>query len=329
MNGLKTRIWQSSFAKHLGHFYVTHSFSKRIKRLLAKNPQAVLFIDGVSTLGDASLFLASIGDYAKSHPDRKIQIMTSKSHYRLCHYFCPNLKITKKANLWRYLLRLDFDAFFPIEYFELPGRVFSDLYGMIKPSFGNSAFVKWRDERVPFETATMDYYARFRLGLPNSWTPLYPCLNGVCPSLKAQKILADNKPFILFNSVSRTGPKTHQFLQQVAPIITHLLTLGFRLYTNTPKNEAPISGTQSLSCSIEDLFFLSKKASLFISVRSGILDFIVSSGCPIISLLNSNSQNIHYPLSSWKTKDRIDEITVDKLTVDYVNDLLRSETAKH
>lgn len=308
--------------KRLGRFYVSHFFKAEIEKLLKSNKSIVLFIEGVSTLGDASLFLSSILPFEKQHPDTRAIIITSRHHYKLCSYFVPEKQIKKKSNIWRYLIRLDFDAVFPLEYFVFANRVYSDLYGMIKPSFGESSFVKWRNSIVPFETTTIDYYAKFRLHLPDSWQPTYPILPNAKPSKEIQIILDRNLPFVLINAASRTGPSSADFSTKIIPVINYLKTNGFLVFTNTIKNENPIMGTECLDCSIEDLFCLCKKAKLFISVRSGILDFVVSSGCPIISLLVSSGQNTHYPLSSWKTKNHIEEILLKDFGVDYVDGFL-------
>lgn len=61
-------------------------------------------------------------------------------------------------------------------------------------------------------------------------------------------------------------------------IAFYLLDKGFAVYTNVLKNQTPIKNTKPLDCNIFDLYnIVNQNKSLFISVRSGIVDFLIGS----------------------------------------------------
>lgn len=93
-------------------------------------------------------------------------------------------------------------------------------------------------------------------------------------------------------------------------IINVLKTKGYSVYTNVVGTQKPLPNTMKLNCSSKELYFLSQQTKLFISIRSGIIDFCISNGGNYLILYDNTwngNFNKAYTLHSWKTNSRICE----------------------
>ena len=61
-------------------------------------------------------------------------------------------------------------------------------------------------------------------------------------------------------------------------LIKMLRNDGKKIYTNVVDPQTPLEGTLPLSCSVFEFYNICRKAKLVISIRSGIIDFSISSG---------------------------------------------------
>ena len=93
-------------------------------------------------------------------------------------------------------------------------------------------------------------------------------------------------------------------------IIGSLKAKGYCVYTNISGNQTALHGTSELRCTLDELYLLSKEVKLFVSIRSGITDFCISSAGNFLVLYdNSWNGNFRkaYKLSSWKTESSVYE----------------------
>ena len=95
-------------------------------------------------------------------------------------------------------------------------------------------------------------------------------------------------------------------------IADFLIANGFYVYTNVVGEQAPIKGTQSLNCSIYELYEICNHIPFVISVRSGILDFCVTAKSNFLvyyfSMKTKAFQPLRgfystYTLKAWRTNN--------------------------
>jgi len=102
-----------------------------------------------------------------------------------------------------------------------------------------------------------------------------------------------------------------------------LLSNGYDVYTNVIKEQKVLKGTKRLDCPLEDLYTLSKKVKLVISLRSGIVDFMINSGGRFVVIYPDKTQwdrifRQAYTLEAWQansecyeySQTEIDEILI-------------------
>ena len=88
-------------------------------------------------------------------------------------------------------------------------------------------------------------------------------------------------------------------------IAENLKRRGYYVFTNVITGQQPIVGTAALNCSINELYNICKQIPLFVSVRSGIVDFCISSDVNLFILhFNKNKMLLHdfykvCQLSAW------------------------------
>ena len=96
-------------------------------------------------------------------------------------------------------------------------------------------------------------------------------------------------------------------------ICQSLINRGYVVYTNIIGSQQTIKGSKPLSCSIYELYNIACEIPLIVSIRSGILDFIISSGINMFVLYeikSSQEEQIanHYTLSEWGPHGKLEEI---------------------
>lgn len=92
-----------------------------------------------------------------------------------------------------------------------------------------------------------------------------------------------------------------------------LILRGYHVYTNVVDGQSPLKGSQSLRCSIEELFTIACNIPLIVSVRSGILDFLVSSNINMFVIYENVTKSKcydRYRLASWHCQGIIEEIYI-------------------
>lgn len=96
---------------------------------------------------------------------------------------------------------------------------------------------------------------------------------------------------------------------------------GYSVYTNTVGNQKAVEGTQRLECTLSELYNISGQCAAFISIRSGILDFMIGNGGRYISIYDTAWNNKFmeaYSLKGWNTESSVYEFLFSR-----ENELLR------
>jgi hypothetical protein len=89
-------------------------------------------------------------------------------------------------------------------------------------------------------------------------------------------------------------------------LIHHLQKKGYRIIINSNKNYIDYNGIEFIKCSLSDLYSIAMKSLAIISVRSGLLDFLISSNAAIINIMpRNNLYKKYFQLTQWKSNDNI------------------------
>lgn len=87
----------------------------------------------------------------------------------------------------------------------------------------------------------------------------------------------NKKRIVILNPFSNSMCGDEHYLWET--IADNLLSRGYIVYTNVMKHQKEVKGTKRLDCSIVELYNICNEIPLFISIRSGIIDFTISSTC--------------------------------------------------
>lgn len=93
-------------------------------------------------------------------------------------------------------------------------------------------------------------------------------------------------------------------------MVSFLNDEGYQVYTNVTGNQKALEKTTPLICSLKELYHITQRAHLFISIRSGIVDFSINNNGKFIVLYNDETEGWFrdaYSLSGWKTQSVVYE----------------------
>lgn len=131
-------------------------------------------------------------------------------------------------------------------------------------------------------------------------------LNGAITAIKDFESQKDR--IVIINPYSNSLGKPTKALYEA--ICEFLIEKGFTVYTNVIGTQKPIYGSKELRCSMEELYSISCEIPAFISIRSGILDYLVSSGINMFVLYDNCTLRIKkmYSLTNWRCSGEIYEL---------------------
>lgn len=120
--------------------------------------------------------------------------------------------------------------------------------------------------------------------------------------------------------------KSIKIYQEIANLC---IQMGFDVYTNVLPGQSELKGTKRLDCGLNELYYLSQEAKCFISVRSGVLDFLSFSDAHIVAIYNRTKKEFYdlYTLSQYK-KDNLDEVYLKRLSFKN-RDFVLNKVKKH
>ena len=140
----------------------------------------------------------------------------------------------------------------------------------------------------------------FKLG--DNATIEFPQINNV-PVTSIDNFYAICNRVIIINPYSNSMSNLdHSLFEAIAEELTKN---GYIVYTNVVGSQLPIKGTMPLNCSVFELYNICNKIPLVISIRSGIVDFLISCHCKFFVVYfgenNTNTQNFFniFKLNAW------------------------------
>lgn len=110
-------------------------------------------------------------------------------------------------------------------------------------------------------------------------------------------------------------------------IAEELSNQGFIVYTNVIGSQKAVRGTLSLEVDLEELFSIACEIPLIVSVRSGILDFLIPSKINMFVIYDEwntrHVQNVDYSIEEWKPQGKVCEISIKVESEDIVMQRLK------
>ena len=95
-------------------------------------------------------------------------------------------------------------------------------------------------------------------------------------------------------------------------IAEKLKEAGFIIYTNVVKGQKEIRGTAPLNCSLQELYSIAKEIPFIVSLRSGILDYLIPSNINMFVVYDkwkiSFIEDDDYTLNEWEPKGVLQEV---------------------
>lgn len=122
---------------------------------------------------------------------------------------------------------------------------------------------------------------------------------------------------IVLNPYSNTEHFNKSDYPHLEKLVSYLKSEGYIVYTNVVQDLPPVKGSSPLRCGIEEFWTISKKIPLVISIRSGILDYIITSGANIFALYSEQiTRSSIFSLLQWQCSGKIEEMNFE----DFFND---------
>ena len=119
---------------------------------------------------------------------------------------------------------------------------------------------------------------------------------------------------VIINPYSKSTPRTMQLYEFFCRA---LIERNYYVFTNVIGNQKSVRGSEPLRCSIYELYSIAYDIPLVVSVRSGILDFLVTSNVNMFAVyeIHNAVTEYHskaYSLNSWKCGGKIEEVCIRK-----------------
>ncbi len=248
---------------------------KHLKHIQDERPNSAIFITSYA-LGDLVYALACIEVWHKMNPEKKIvliadpnkkEIIESYSSFDEVLYYGRNTKLGKQI-----LVHLNGSWFYSFVgrnrgiYNTIPEQIYGRKLGR-----NNLDLLK-------------DY-----LQLPNNSEIVYP---------KPQKVEITSIPnfgkskdkIVVINPYS-SGNTICRCTELLNKIVDVLKDKGFIVYSNIVGEQEPLNGTDPLRCDLLEMYSIADEIPLVVSVRSGIVDWIVSTNSKKFVIYRGNSSD--------------------------------------
>lgn len=149
----------------------------------------------------------------------------------------------------------------------------------------------------------------------------YPKVPSV-PIISVENFDNIKNKIIVINPYSVSMPNDTEILWE--GIANYFIQKGFIVFTNVMRGQKEISGTRRLDCSIIELYNICDNIPMFISVRSGIVDFTISSSCHKIVVWFNNGTPADISMYNICKLDLWGRINVSTITYSNISDTLES-----
>lgn len=245
-------------------------------------------------LGD-TCYALSFNSHILKNGDCKFYI--SEGHKLLIEKCYPDLY--KKAEIVFYKKK-------QLLFYAIKCSVFSTWHNHIFSKLGiNIIFpFAWLDTHLNIQYDYFSVIKKFILPFIHTNTSIeYPNVPKVIVNC-IEDFQQNKKRIVIINPYSNSMQNEGEELWE--NIVDDLISDGYLVYTNVMKNQKEIKNTRRLDCSIIELYNICNEIPLFISIRSGIIDFTISSKCKKIVIWycskNSSFSNL-CKLEAWNIKN--------------------------
>lgn len=297
----------------IGDFKHSLAMSRMVKKIHKENKDNVLIISADKGIGDLCILFAYLPEYLRSKGKTSFKIILPNNTH--------TATLTKQFGLGEDTVIL------------IDGKKKKMFDESIHKIFFRLMTEKLRNEGVLIMGSTefhagrllykipsfnfLDLYKYGVFGLSDDAPIRYPEVEKPANLQKLQD------PYIILNPYSYSSKIPLSFFSDLAD---KLKSMGYSVYSNCAPGQKPIEGTIPLTVSIEELYHLSKDAECIISVRSGILDYVVSNARRIVALCGDNDTLYPYTLKAWKTGCEVHEHLYEK---DIDTDMIVKEATGH
>lgn len=121
--------------------------------------------------------------------------------------------------------------------------------------------------------------------------------------------------------VNPYSPSCHisqEVFQYFKKIVSLLQSRGFIVYTNAVDDRLPLKNTKRLDCSLQEMLGICAKIPFIVSVRSGLLDFLVKTDIDMFVVFSEGGviRKDTYSMKDWGCNGTIKEVTYDEIRQD-------------
>ncbi len=121
---------------------------------------------------------------------------------------------------------------------------------------------------------------------------------------------------VLLNTHSNSYWPSGETLRRFEAIARGLAGAGYRVYSNVVRDQPPLPGTAELRCSLPELLEIAAHIPFIVSVRSGVLDFLVKTDVPMFAVYSGDEGRDMYTLTAWGRSGTLAELTEEEFLGD-------------
>lgn len=269
-----------------------------VKKLLSEKGDNEIYILLTWAIGDNLYALANIDAIRQRYPDKKIIVYGYKRRAKLLQSY---------NNIDRLIL--------------LSGRKLVVFWNSLNPYrshytdiFNNEikngiihgiawVYRKYVREHSVKENLEMIRTIRFMLDLPYDAPITYHRLK--VEAVRSIKNFDSIKHrTVIINPYSNSMNSTMSIYEMLCD---KLNSLGYIVFTNVVEKQKAVKGSIPLKCSIYELYSIACQIPFIVSLRSGILDFLIPSGISMFVIYEGEIWE-SYSLGGWKSRCKIREI---------------------
>ncbi|MCI8487693.1 MAG: hypothetical protein HFE36_03170 [Clostridia bacterium] len=277
-----------AFSKRLSIVHKAFKGIRLIRKLMRRNKNYLLILSNLNGIGDICIEMAYFPEYVKMAPN-KAKFVVSKLNESLVEQF----GVLKENFIMVLCEEIEcMEIAMSVSYF----KHWTDKWVRNKKIIsGNPGYyVDSKLSRVPSISA-LDI---MKFGVYNLSDDCKPCYPHVSSAVERTPLV---KPYIIINPYSNSNAVPIELFHTIS---RKLISAGYHVYTNLAFGQTEIENTVPLNISIQELFLLANDAECIISIRSGVLDYVVSNTKRIICIYNESSAWVtssFYSLEKWET----------------------------
>lgn len=264
-----------------------------IEKINRERPENSVIVYAGPFMGDALYAMAFVEAYKRQNPDKTVIILASstavetlvktftgydrivllsKHQNTALRFVLDNIKIAlmaKENAIFKVPVQRDYFTEYPNVIDRLRYRIFE---------VGEDAPIQYHRLALKRVTSIPDFYGR-------------------CGKI------------VVLNPYSNTCHLSKAHFYMLEGLVRHLKNRGYTVYTNVINDQLPIRGTEELRCGLSELLEIANHIPLFISLRSGILDFIVKTNVNMFVLYAIDEFIPLYSLKAWNSSGLVKEVT--------------------